>query len=250
MTRLQDVFTIRRDCFLPCGDTTRLMQRFRGGATIFWDPKWNLSSTKALVHFCDGNPSGYGKRIPKPDVFMCSPVAHEPTSPHPIYPEDMVFSDAADSIGMRWGRIYQRGYTNIQCTGMLPLMLNKTVGTGHPKGWPHAHLLDVQISDPRNHGRMTMLVWQLSTKDVLKILVDSNLPIQYFWDRQAYQQDKVDVLPHVRAGDLGLKYYIGSKPHKRAQRVARFKGVQIYDVSSEYGVCSVKSKEDSRCSKN
>lgn len=233
MTTLQDLFTIRRDCFLPCGETARIEKLLSTEIGIFWDGEWNrqYGSTRSLVHFCDRNPSGYRQRIPKPDVFMFSPMEHEPTSPHPIYPGDLVFSDAADSIGMRWGRIYRRGYTNIQCTGMLPLSLKERVDAEHPKGWPHAHLLDVHITDGQDHGHTTMLIWELPTAVVLKQVVKHRLPIQYFWNRLWSPSTSVNVLEQCLESNVPIQYYIGKKPHKSVKRVGSFKGAEIYDVS-------------------
>ena len=233
MTRLQDMFTIRRDCFLPCGDTTRLEGQLERSVGIFWDGNWNrqYGSTRALVHFCDDNPSGYRQRIPKPDVFMFSPMDHKPTSPHPIYPGDLVFSDAADSTGMRWGRVYQRGYTNIQCTAMLPLMLKEPKENNHPKDWPHAHLLDVHITDGRDHGHTMMLIWELPSSEVLRHIRKHKLPIQYYWSRQGYPKNNLDVLGYCLDNAVPLQYYIGRKPRSFNKRIASFRGVEIYDVS-------------------
>ena len=230
MTTLQDLFTIRRDCFLPCGDTMRIEKQFSTEIGIFWDEEWNYGSTRSLVHFCDRNPYGYRQRIPKPDVFMFSPAQHKPTSPHPIYPDDFVFSDAADSIGMRWGRIYQRGYTNIQCTGMLPLMLKESVDIEHPKGWPHAHLLDVHITDGQDQGHTTMLIWELPSSEVLRHIRKHKLPIQYYWNRQEDQKNNLDVLGDCLNNAVPLQYYIGRKPRISNKRVASFRGVEIYEI--------------------
>jgi hypothetical protein len=157
-------------------------------------------------------------------------MEHEPASPHPIYPGDMVFSDAADSIGMRWGRIYQRGYTNIQCTGMLPLMLKERVDTEHPKGWPHAHLLDVHITDGQDHGRTTMLLWELPSSEVLRHIRKHKLPIQYYWSRQGYRKNNLDVLGYCLDNAVPLQYCIGRKPRIFNKRVASFRGVEIYEI--------------------
>ena len=231
MPRLQDMFTVQRDCFLPCGDTTRIEKQLSTEVGIFWDGNWNRAygSTRSLVHFCDRNPYGYQQRIQKPEVFMFSPSEHKPTSPHPIYPGDFVFTDAADSIGMRWGR-YHRGYTNIECTGMLPLVLKDSVETEHPEGWPQAHLLDVHITDGQDHGHTTTLIWALSTSEVLRHLRKHKLPIQYYWSRQGYQKNNLDVFGYCLDNDVPLQYYIGRKPRIFNKRVASFGGVEIYDV--------------------
>ena len=234
MTRLRDMFTVQRDCFLPCGDTTKLDKQLEKPIDIFWDSDWNRhhSSTRALIHFCEDNPSGYRQRIPKPDVFMFSPIESPiNSSPHPIYPEDFVFSDAADSIGMRLGRVYHRGYTNIECTGMLPLVLKEHPQSEHPNDWPHAHLLDVHITDGRDHGHTTMLIWALSTSEVLAQIAKHKLPIQYYWSRPGYRKIKRDVLMYCRDNDVPLQYYIGRKPRRFNKRIASFRGVEIYDVS-------------------
>ena len=100
MTRLQDMFTIRRDCFLPCGDTTRLEGQLKDqweyfGMEIGID---SMVQRAPWFTFVTTIRQDIRQRIQKPEVFMFSPLEHKPTSPHPIYPQDFVFSDAADSL--------------------------------------------------------------------------------------------------------------------------------------------------------
>ena len=98
-------------------------------------------------------------------------------------------------------------------------------------GWPHAHLLDVHITDGRDHGHTTMLIWELPTSEVKAHIAKHKLPIQYYWSRLGYREIKRNVLTYCRDNDVPLQYYIGRKPRTFNKRIASFRGVEIYDVS-------------------
>ena len=113
---------------------------------------------------------------------------------------------------------------------MLPLMLKEPIEHDHPKGWPHAHLLDVHITDGQDHGHTTMLIWALPSAEVLRHIhsqTADSIPLE----SPRVSEKNLDVLAYYRDNDVPLQYYIGKKPRVFNKRIASFRGVGIYDVS-------------------